>query len=261
MEKLDVVLESLHPLERRVLRYIKDNVTVKDNVTADEISFSAKMQKVEAMRALQWLESKKALILNQKLIEVVELDKNGEFCIKKGFPEIDFFPDIFAVWQKKQLKELKGILKEMPKLFSPALKNSRKAPRWGMLDRLNGRSKCNKVILGCDGEFYLCDKVLSLPLSQRKQYSVGNTWSGVDFKKRLSLLSKLNNEYLRITRSKCGKCIYKKFCFCPIGLYIYCNEMNKDFRKHFYSFCEISKMYIDAASKVASSYNRQITQN
>jgi len=90
MEKLDVVLESLHPLERRVLRYIKDNVTVKDNVTADEISFSAKMQKVEAMRALQWLESKKALILNQKLIEVVELDKNGEFCIKKGFPEKRF---------------------------------------------------------------------------------------------------------------------------------------------------------------------------
>ena len=84
MKKFDEVLESLHPLERRVLKHIKNNLT------AEDIAVVSNMKEIEVMRALQWLESKDALELKQTQIETIELDKNGSIYLKEGFPEKRF---------------------------------------------------------------------------------------------------------------------------------------------------------------------------
>lgn len=181
---------------------------------------------------------------------------NIQFIIGRGFNRLDFFPDLFAIWQRRQLQELKVIFSKFIDLYLSTLSKQGEVLHWGMLERLAEGRKCNKIILGCDGKFYICDKVLSLPSKQRGGYSVGNAESGIDFKKRISFFSRLHKDYLRIARGKCEKCAFKRYCFCPVGLYIYCVAMKKDFRKHFDSFCNISRIYIDAALKINSSCNR-----
>src|SRR3990172_7013210 len=76
--------ESLHPLERKVLPLIEKSRDVENLV-----SFS-KLEKVEVLRALQWLENKKLVESNTTAVQMVSLDKNGLEYVKKGLPEKRF---------------------------------------------------------------------------------------------------------------------------------------------------------------------------
>ncbi len=90
MKKFDEVLESLHPLERKVLKHLKENQTASD------IAHSSNMKEVEVMRALQWLESKEALNLQQTKIDTIDIDKNGANYLNEGFPEKRFLKAILS---------------------------------------------------------------------------------------------------------------------------------------------------------------------
>ena len=43
------IIQSLHPLERKLFPYIKNNISFED------LTNDSKLQEVEVMRALQWL--------------------------------------------------------------------------------------------------------------------------------------------------------------------------------------------------------------
>jgi len=88
MKNLDLIIESLHPLERQIIPHLKDNST------ADQITTSTNMKDVEVMRALQWLESKDVLSLIQTKNETIEIDKNGKTYSNEGFPEKNFLKSI-----------------------------------------------------------------------------------------------------------------------------------------------------------------------
>jgi phenylalanyl-tRNA synthetase alpha chain len=81
MTELKNIIESLHPLEIKVLKHLKNNAT------ASEIAKQANLQYVEAMKALQFLEAKDAIKLNLQKQEIIELDKNGLIYQKQGLPE------------------------------------------------------------------------------------------------------------------------------------------------------------------------------
>src|SRR3989344_7084885 len=85
MQKL---LESLTPLERKILPLIKDNISLS------ELIKESHLQEVEVLRALRWLEAKKLIILKESSKEIIQLDKNGEIYKKKGFPEKRFLKAI-----------------------------------------------------------------------------------------------------------------------------------------------------------------------
>ncbi len=76
--------QSLHPYERRVLPELADHPYLADLATASGL------KEVEAMRALQWLENKKAVTISTEPRELVVLDKNGQEYLKKGLPERRF---------------------------------------------------------------------------------------------------------------------------------------------------------------------------
>ncbi len=88
MADAKAVLKTLHPLERKALPNLKEGVTLKGLVEA------SKMKEVEAMRALQWLENKGVLKIQQAVEEVVSLDKNGKKYLKEGLPEMRFLRQI-----------------------------------------------------------------------------------------------------------------------------------------------------------------------
>ena len=73
--------KTLHPLERKVLPFLqKEKEFLK-------IVEETKLQEVEVMRALQWLENKKLLKIHKEEQELLALGTNGKHYIKKGLPE------------------------------------------------------------------------------------------------------------------------------------------------------------------------------
>lgn len=86
------LIASLHPLERKVVPFLKEGASFED------IANDANMQEIEVMRALQWLSNKEVLTIKEEIVELISLDKNGLLFQKKGLPEIRFLKAI----QKKE---------------------------------------------------------------------------------------------------------------------------------------------------------------
>ena len=81
----DILLETLHPLERKVLPLLASHTEVK------ELQEASGLQEVEVIRALQWLSNKKVVTEPVKTYtEIVELDELGRRYLTEGLPERRF---------------------------------------------------------------------------------------------------------------------------------------------------------------------------
>ncbi len=78
------IVAKLHPFERAVLPALKK----EKELTA--ITAKAGLQEIEVMRALQWLENKRALTIHTEKYRLILLDKNGLRYKKEGLPEKAF---------------------------------------------------------------------------------------------------------------------------------------------------------------------------
>ncbi len=78
------LVQSLHPYERRVLPELARHPYLED------LAAATGLQEVEAMRALQWLENKKAVTVETEPKELIVLDVNGQEYLKSGLPEKRF---------------------------------------------------------------------------------------------------------------------------------------------------------------------------
>lgn len=107
-------IEGLHPLERSVIpslkKYTRFDYIVKDSGMKD----------VEVMRALQWLENKKALVIKKEESEVIELDENGKKYLKTGLPEKRLLKEISA--GETELTKISSVDKEELGISIGALK-------------------------------------------------------------------------------------------------------------------------------------------
>jgi phenylalanyl-tRNA synthetase alpha chain len=86
--EIEKIISALHPLERKVLPVLKETSLF------EKIAEKTGLQKVEVMRALQWLQNKKLIRANQKLQEQIILDENGVKYKTKGLPEKSFLGEI-----------------------------------------------------------------------------------------------------------------------------------------------------------------------
>src|SRR3989344_1966175 len=68
---------SLHPLERKLLPFLKTGRSVEDLILA------SKMSEVEIVRAIQWLSNKNIVTIATTEQEIIGLDENGEKYAKK----------------------------------------------------------------------------------------------------------------------------------------------------------------------------------
>ena len=98
MKGVQELVDSLHPLERKVLPILKDNIGLKD------VERFSNLTEVEATRALQWLESKGVITTNKVPYEMVDLGPNGSLYVSQGLPEKRFLkslPCSFAQLERK----------------------------------------------------------------------------------------------------------------------------------------------------------------
>jgi phenylalanyl-tRNA synthetase alpha chain len=81
MQDINKVLETLHPLERKVFPLLE-----KDSDFSKLVKNSG-LEEIEVLRALQWLQNKKLIILKTEVKEMLNLAKNGEKYKKHKMPE------------------------------------------------------------------------------------------------------------------------------------------------------------------------------
>ena len=96
---IEKIISTLHPLERKVLPVLKETSLF------EKIAEKTKLQKVEVMRALQWLQNKKIIRINKQLKEAIVLDENGLKYREKGLPEKTFLE---AIKNKAYLEDIKN---------------------------------------------------------------------------------------------------------------------------------------------------------
>lgn len=80
--------ESLNPIERRVVKVLDKLHSLHDIIEATGLKY------VEVMRALQWLQNKNIIRLNEEEAEIVSLGENGQKYLKYGLPERRFLEAI-----------------------------------------------------------------------------------------------------------------------------------------------------------------------
>jgi len=185
------------------------------------------------------------------------LVENIKFFVKHGFRQFDFYPEVYGLWSKDQLRNLERVFSQLKLSFNG---NSQET-KFQFIDRILHKNTenfcCQKLNLASDGNFYLCDKVFSFFDERRKKYMVGDTQKGINEDKREKLLKEAKKEILKETQNKCLKCSWQNYCFCPIGLYLWAKENKKDFEKHFKTFCGISKIYISAFLKICQNQRKK----
>ena len=175
---------------------------------------------------------------------------NLKFLIKKGFVKFDFFPQMFVFWPDKKLKQLNEIFKEFTSFYISYLKKGGEFLDLYLLNRIYSSSCYNKLLLGSDGNFYLFDGILCLPISERKKYIIGNIKNGIDYKKRMVLFQQLFSEILKLTNNSCLKCDLQQLCACPVPIYLWSSVNKKNFNKLFQNFCQISRIYVTATNEI-----------
>ncbi len=82
------IADSLHPLERKVIIYLKESKNIK------ELSSITGLKTVEVMRAIQWLKNKRLVETEENKKDIVKIDENGKEYLKKGLPERIFLNTI-----------------------------------------------------------------------------------------------------------------------------------------------------------------------
>ncbi len=226
-------------------------------------SFEAIMKNLDQLTP-QTLEFSVSLVFGPATVS--ELLNNLKFLQQKGFKYIDFYPEIYATWSKEEIKKFEIVAAEIGKYYVSLFHNKdeqKKLFRISMLDMiLNGtnvgkQEVCGKIQVDTLGNFFVCDKVFSLPKKRRAAYSIGNVETGVADKKRQALLSVLRKEFLVETKLGCEGCNLRKYCFCPVGQYLYRKNLKMESPLFWKSFCAVSsiliKMNLDIVKKLQYS--------
>ncbi len=100
---LQKILESLSPVERKVLPFLKDGLELR------EISKVSKTERIEVMRALQWLENKGAIRVKAAPKEIVDLGDNGKIYADIGLPEKRFLEVLAGKMELDAIKKATGL--------------------------------------------------------------------------------------------------------------------------------------------------------
>ena len=182
-----------------------------------------------------------------------KLLENIRLLWENGFDCIDFYPDLYAQWSKEDLDKLNSEFRAFADFYLSLLKNSPSREDIFQNSLLQAFIKetglykslhCAKIHLDWKGNFYCCDKVFSLPEPKRREFAIGDTHKGINNSLRLKLLEEKRRQIRDLTGKDCRRCAYLKYCFCPIGHYIYFSTQGLDFKQYFSQFCRLSRIYI-----------------
>ncbi len=193
------ILESLHVLERKILPFIRNGVELSD------IAKKAGMKKIEAMRALQWLENKGVLKIKSIPKEIVDVDENGRLYLKKGLPERRFLENLDGEMHLSEIKERASLDDDELKACLGILKSRYAISILG--DRVEPTVKKKELLKeGFPEENFLRRLPLNLSDLTQKDRTI---YSRLSKRKRIVKRNRVKLKYIYIT--KFGENVLSKF--------------------------------------------------
>jgi len=120
---LKSIIESLSPLERKIIPFLKES-------NIEKIIENSGLDRVSVLRALDFLNSKEAIILKINKKKIIDLGINGIFYKKKGLPERQLLYFLEKGPVKIQLAQKESKL--TPNEFKAALGSLKKKALIGM---------------------------------------------------------------------------------------------------------------------------------
>ncbi|NIO22424.1 MAG: phenylalanine--tRNA ligase subunit alpha [Candidatus Aenigmarchaeota archaeon] len=203
--KVQEILEMLHPLERRVIPFLRGGVELND------IAEKSGMKKIEAMRALQWLENKDILKIKSVSKEIISLDENGRAYLDKGLPERRFLEHLDGEMSLTEIKERAKLNDDEVRIALGVLKSKYAISILG--NRVEATGKKRELLKdGFPEETFL--KRLPLNVSDLDQR--GKTaYSKLSKRKRIIKREEVKLKYVDLT--KLGKEVISKFKKTKIG--------------------------------------------
>lgn len=184
---------------------------------------------------------------------VNNLVENIKFICRMGFRYIDFYPTLYTQWSEKELEAAEVQFRKFTDFYISLFTDNKFKNKIFENSILHSFIKetelyrpilCRKIHLDWKGNFYLCDKAFSLQKRQQDKFIIGDSNKGIDNRLRLRLLAQKRKEIRDLTGKDCNTCKYLKYCFCPVGHYIYFSAQGLDFKRYFPGFCRISQIYI-----------------
>lgn len=219
----------------------------KRSSRAGSASHSKIMKNLSALKDLDKLQLTASMVFAPDNLQY--LMRNIRFINRLNFSAIDFYPDLYAEWQERDLQRFEKVMAEFSLYYSRLfLENSPKIFKNSLIDsivngtRISKLASCSKMNLGFDGRFYACDKGLSLDNEARDKYAIGSVAQGADIRKKDALLQELEAAFLVESGLQCRGCRFYDYCFCPAGHIIhYAGRKNK--KKLWRSFCRLSMTF------------------
>jgi phenylalanyl-tRNA synthetase alpha chain len=182
------VAEELHPLERKILPFLKKT----NELTA--LVKEAGVQEIEARRALQWLEAKELVQTEKSTRLVVVLDENGKKYREHGLPEKIFLKTLTSgpltldelhskkVLEKEEVMVSLGLLKSKSAILFENGKLSITEQGKAMLQKESLEEKFLKSNFPLDADALLPEQKFALDaLSKRKRILSQEKISGLSF--------------------------------------------------------------------------------
>jgi phenylalanyl-tRNA synthetase alpha chain len=156
------LIDKLHPLERKVLPALSECLIFKEIVEKTEL------KEVEVMRALQWLENKEIVVLNDETREVVDLGSNGKKYVKIGLPERRFLDAIdneimlsdltnTADVSKEEVNITLGVLRKRAAVLIDKQKRDLKITLTDQGKKLKGKESIEEKFLQKEFPIDVCD--------------------------------------------------------------------------------------------------------
>ncbi len=223
---------------------------------------------MKKMQQMNWKNLPVAVSMVFTPESVDKLNENIMFLSKQNFSFIEIYPDVHARWKRAEIAKLKTVLKKFEKYYISSFKNNKLNFKNSLLDsivndvNLYKTRNCPNIQIDCLGNFYVCDKAMSLSMTNRGKYVVGSAAKGIDDVKRLKILNCLREEIAMSCNLKCENCKYEKYCFCQLGSYIYQKNSASGDAEFWYNFCQVSGLIIGSYLAIAEKlkYNEKFVE-
>ena len=145
-----------------------------------------------------------------------------------GIGRVNIQPELYARWTSAQLRGLYLALSNLRRYYSAFIRRHRRLPfvipiLFSVLDDFSRLGEnitpwwndCQNVVLGSDGRYYLCERLLSSEYRELDEYAIGDVEVGLDVEKKEKWMEEARRYlYARGEKSR-------EHYHCPKGDYLY----------------------------------------
>jgi uncharacterized protein len=185
---------------------------------------------------------------------------NVDYFQRMGFGRITFNPELYESWPEAKLDVMRASLRGLTRYYKSILEKGARPFQmqilFAVLESLEQNKAgvkwwhdCHNMVLGPEGQYYSCDKPLTLEIGKAAAQRVGDTAGGLNWDKRAGLLG----DAVDFVEKDSGG---KDEIFCPMGVYFYAKEAGVDPRPLLASFHRVADVFAEGMAGLVAECGR-----